>query len=137
MFHDSLEVAESRLGQSDTLAGSFRTLRSKLVQAASKRRNRNRLQIAQAILHVTRNGAGKTRILYGANLSFKLLQDYLAVLVKAGLIEVRGGERKVYSTTSKGMRFLEEFDALERFVALASAKRNELSIMLARAASTR
>lgn len=117
------------------MAGSIRALKSKRIQAASHRRNRNRLQIAQAILHVTRNGAGKTRILYGANLSFRLLQDYLAVLVKAGLIEVKGGERKVYSTTAKGMRFLEEFDALERFVTLAAAKRNELSIMLAKAST--
>jgi len=99
------------------------------------RKNRNRFQITQAILEVARDGVGKTRIMYRANLSFKLLENYLAVLVRAGLLKVKEGERTMYATSEKGFQFLREFEALEEYVALTTAKRNELARMLGRAAA--
>jgi len=99
------------------------------------RKNRNRFQITQAILEVARDGVGKTRIMYRANLSFKLLENYLMVLVRAGLLKVKEGERTMYMTSEKGHQFLREFETLEEYVTLTAAKRNELARMLARAAS--
>ena len=102
---------------------------------STARRNRNKLQITQAILEVARDGAGKTRIMYQANLSFKLLEDYLTVLVRAGLLKVKEGDRKMYMTSEKGLQFLREFQELERYAALATARKNDLTKMLARAVS--
>lgn len=96
----------------------------------TSRKNRNKFQITQAILEVAKDGVGKTRIMYGANLSFRLLEDYLAILVKSGLLRVKEGERKMYMTSDKGLQFLREFESLEEHVGLAAEKRNELARML-------
>jgi len=102
---------------------------------STARKNRNRLQITQAILEVARDGVGKTRIMYQANLSFKLLEDYLTVLVRAGLLKVKEGDRKMYTTSEKGLQFLRDFEALERYAELATEKKNDLTRMLARGIS--
>jgi len=99
------------------------------------RKNRNRFEISQAILEVAREGAGKTRIMYRANLSFKLLEDYLAVLVRSGLLKVKEGERRVYMTSEKGLQFLREFEDLEQHTALVTAKRDNLAKMLEKGTS--
>jgi predicted transcriptional regulator len=101
------------------------------VRGLQTRKNRNRFQIAQAILEVAKEGAGKTRIMYRANLSFRLLEDYLTALVKSGLLKVKEGERKIYMTSERGLQFLREFQDLERHVALVTAKRDSLVKMLA------
>lgn len=102
---------------------------------SAARKNRNKFQITQAILEVAKDGVGKTRIMYRANLSFKLLEDYLAVLVRSGLLRVREGERKMYMTSEKGLQFLREFEALEEHAGLVTAKRDELAKMLAKTIS--
>jgi len=94
------------------------------------RKNRNKFQITQAILEVARDGAGKTRIMYRANLSFKLLEDYLGALVRSGLLKVKEGERKTYLTSERGVQFLREFEDLERHAALATSKKDSLARML-------
>jgi len=96
------------------------------------RKNRNRFQITQAILEVAREGAGKTRIMYRANLSFKLLEDYLAALVRSGLLKVKEGERRMFLTSERGLQFLRDFEDLERHVALVTAKKDSLARMLAK-----
>ena len=97
------------------------------------RKNRNRFQITQAILQIAREGSRKTRIMHGANLSFKLLEKYLTTLVRAGLLKVKEVERKTYVTSEKGLRFLKEFEALEKHVAMATAKKDRLDRMLTKA----
>jgi predicted transcriptional regulator len=70
---------------------------------------RSRFEIYVDILNEIRNGSHKpTQIMYGANLSWKPLQQMLASLVKQGLIEELEGLRKDrrtktrYKLTSKG-----------------------------------
>jgi predicted transcriptional regulator len=41
-------------------------------------KNRDRLSIVAAILEAVNSGASKTRIMFSANLSFSLLEKYLA-----------------------------------------------------------
>jgi len=95
------------------------------------RKNRNRLQITQAILEIARDGVRKTRLMYTANLSFKLLEKYLTALVKAGLLKVREGEKKkTYKTSEKGLQFLREFEALEEYATMVATKRHRLDRML-------
>jgi predicted transcriptional regulator len=55
----------------------------------------------------------KTRIMYGANLSFVQLEKYLAALLSSGLMEYDGDSG--YLITAKGKEFLELYeDYVER-----------------------
>jgi len=70
---------------------------------------RGRLQIIADILLVVRKGAKKTRIMYQANLSYALLNRYLAETLEAGLITINKDE-KLYEVTRKGEEFLEKYE---------------------------
>ena len=92
----------------------------------NKRQYRSRIQIAADILEIARNGARKTRIMYMGNLSFDLLQKYLDMLVKFGLVEVHGGAEKSYLATDKGRRFLDDFYELRRHLEMVKTKTRAL-----------
>lgn len=66
---------------------------------------RDRLQIIADILAITRKGAKKTRVMYQANLSYKLLCKYLDEVVTAGLVTCENGD--CYVLTVKGKDFLD------------------------------
>ena len=70
-------------------------------------RYRNSLQIIGDILNAVGDGAKKTRIMYIANLSYKLLGKYLDKTADAGLINQNND---LYKVTEKGQVFLERFD---------------------------
>jgi predicted transcriptional regulator len=70
-------------------------------------RYRRRLEIIRDILNAVGDGAKKTRIMYIANLSYKLLGKYLNKTVEAGLIS---SNNDFYEVTEKGQVFLERFD---------------------------
>jgi predicted transcriptional regulator len=63
------------------------------------------------------HGAGPTKILYGANLSYDRLTQYLEELVEKELISETevDAESRVYHLTTKGNDFLQEFTKVERF----------------------
>jgi predicted transcriptional regulator len=71
---------------------------------------RNNLDIFADILKAARRGARKTRIVYQANLNFKIVENYLRNLILMGYLEP-GGEG-VYVTTSKGIEFLQRYEEL-------------------------
>jgi len=59
------------------------------------------MDICHDILKVTQGGARKTRIVYQANLNFKIVKKYLQRLIDGGLLEHRE-DIKRYFTTEKG-----------------------------------
>ena len=69
---------------------------------------RGRLDIIADILHVASRNAKKTQIMYQANLSYKVLQRYLAEITGASLINFED-ERQCYMLTAKGRRFLDAY----------------------------
>jgi len=75
---------------------------------------RGRLEIIRDVLQVAEgsgdNGSKKTHIMYGANLSYKLLTRYLGEVLDAGLVCVEGA---CYSITDKGREFLETYEDYE------------------------
>ena len=81
---------------------------------------RGRLEIVRDVLLVADgaggNGSKKTHIMYGANLSYKLLTRYLGEVLDAGLVCVQGA---CYFITEKGGEFLEAYEDYE-------AKRKEI-----------
>lgn len=69
---------------------------------------RGRLDIIADILHVVSENARKTQIMYQANLSYRVLQKYLAEITEASLINFEG-ERRWYILTDKGRAFLDAY----------------------------
>ncbi len=65
---------------------------------------RDRLQIIADILLIVNDRAKKTRIMYQANLSYRLLCNYLDEVLDAGL--VRCEDDGCYALTNKGKMFL-------------------------------
>jgi len=79
---------------------------------------RGRLDIIADILHVVSQNAKKTQIMYQANLSYKVLQRYLAKIIEASLISFEG-KKRCYVLTAKGREFLDvyrEYSKINRHV---------------------
>ncbi len=69
-------------------------------------KNRDRLSILASILEATGSGATKTRIMFRANLSFKLLEKYLDAVISAGFVRFEGS---IYALTDLGREFLKQY----------------------------
>jgi predicted transcriptional regulator len=72
---------------------------------------RNDLDICADILQVAKTGAKKTQIVYQANLNFKIVKRYLNRLISTGMLSTVE-ERRLYTTTNRGMEFLEQYRKL-------------------------
>jgi len=70
---------------------------------------RSSLDVTVNILEAALGGANKTRIVYGSNLNFEIVKGYINTLVNNGFLEVDG---KRYSTTERGVKFVEEYREL-------------------------
>lgn len=79
-------------------------------------KNRNRLSIIANILESASEGTTKTGIMFGANLSFKLLKKYLELVVNAGFVQV---DNSTYSLTDRGSKFLDRYHDFHRRYAKA------------------
>jgi predicted transcriptional regulator len=71
---------------------------------------RNDLDICADILEVSRDGAKKTHIVYGANLNFNIVKKYLQKLMDKGFLSQTEGS--CFVTTEKGTQFLEKYHNL-------------------------
>jgi predicted transcriptional regulator len=74
---------------------------------------RSNLEIVADILKIAKNGAKKTRIVYGANLNFKMLGEYLDKLEKAGLLTNSVYNDGLIKTTEKGNSYLQQYFSLK------------------------
>lgn len=70
---------------------------------------RGRLDIIADILQVVSGNAKKTQIMYQANLSYRVLQKYLAEITGASMISFEDGKR-CYILTDKGRAFLDAYE---------------------------
>jgi predicted transcriptional regulator len=70
---------------------------------------RTRLEVRSDILRVAKNGAGKTRIVYGAYLSFDIAKKHLSALIADGRL-IHEGNR--YFTTSRGLEYIAHVEAV-------------------------
>ena len=76
---------------------------------------RDRLEIMAAILDLCSQPRTKTRVMYGTNLSWKMLQQYLAHMQTQGLLEAHNESTK-YVTTDRGQNFLEKWKELQELI---------------------
>lgn len=83
----------------------------------AKRRDRH--DIMAEILMTAKDGRIKTHIMYKAKLSYAQINEYIPALVQSGFLEnttikKRRYQKKVYKTTQKGQRFLENFETINK-----------------------
>jgi len=93
----------------------------------SKNRYRSRLDIIADILSSTGNAARKTRIMFGANLNFDLVNKYLTDALKAGLIAVDDG--RLYFVTERGKEFLKRYDKYTGLKRMADDHANSIKVI--------
>jgi predicted transcriptional regulator len=77
-------------------------------------RRRSNIEIIADMLKVGENGAGKTEIMYSANMSYAQIQKYLGFLLSHGFInKVEVGNPVVtYQVTDKGGELLKNIDSI-------------------------
>ena len=88
---------------------------------------RDRLDIIAAVLSVAGRNARKTQIMYQANLSFSVLQKYLAVIAEAALVSFEP-ETQRFFLTPKGKEFLDAYKAYSRTSQSAEKRLNEATV---------
>jgi PAS domain S-box-containing protein len=78
-----------------------------------KKKPRDLVDIYADILRAASRGISKTRLVSKANLNFPRLEKYLDILVEEGLLEVEPGPSPTYSTSERGLKFLERYEELK------------------------
>jgi predicted transcriptional regulator len=82
---------------------------------------RSRTEIIALILGVATNGATKTRLMYGAYLSYAQIQEYLELLQENGLLMYEMGVQQ-YKLTEKGIQFLRSYDKISELITLPKTR---------------
>jgi len=75
------------------------------------------------------NGVLKTKIMYEAFVSFSQLEEYIALLLRNGLLE-HDELKKTYKTTEKGLRLLELYNSLPEIVDSKKTKDEKNSLIV-------
>jgi predicted transcriptional regulator len=73
---------------------------------------RSRADISSEILKIAERGVSKTRIMYGAYLSFAQLKEYLKLLVDNGML-VFDEKSLLYKTTDVGRNFIKTYERVD------------------------
>ena len=73
---------------------------------------RSHLQVIAEILNVCRQPQVETAVLFEANISDRLFRHCLKQLLNQNMLELHG-RKKTYSTTSKGLRYLQLLHAIQ------------------------
>ena len=77
-------------------------------------RRRSNIEIIADMLRVGENGAGKTEIMYTANMSYSQIQKYLEYLVNQGFVNKVNMDNTMvaYQVTDTGFKLLKAIDTL-------------------------
>ena len=76
---------------------------------------RDRVEIMAEILGLCSEPRTKTHVMYGTNLSWKMLQHYLSELQSLGLLEVHDNSSR-YVTTKRGREFVDKWKELQQML---------------------
>ena len=81
---------------------------------------RSNFEIIADMLKVGENGAGKTKIMYNANMSYNQIQKYLGYLIGQGLIEKMkiGNPSATYQVTENGLKLLQLINSAKEMLGL-------------------
>ena len=83
-------------------------------------RRRSNIEIIAEMLKVGENGAGKTKIMYNANMSYSQIQKYLGFLMSQGFVDKMemGNPSVTYQVTESGLKLLESISGLMEMLGL-------------------
>lgn len=83
-------------------------------------RRRSDIEIMADMLKVGENGAGKTEIMYSANMSYSQIQKYLGYLMAQGFIDrmKMGNPSVTYQVTDSGLKLLQLISSLKEMLGL-------------------
>ena len=83
-------------------------------QRVAVSRRRSNIEIIADMLRVGESGAGKTEIMYSANMSYSQIQKYLDYLVNQGFVNKVDMDNTMvaYQVTDSGLRLLKAIDTL-------------------------
>jgi predicted transcriptional regulator len=73
---------------------------------------RNGMEILVNILKESRSGITKTRLVYKTNMNFFAIRKHIDFLIQKDLLTLEHKEFSLYTTTQKGIEFLNEFDKI-------------------------
>ena len=75
---------------------------------------RSSIEIIADMLRTGENGAGKTEIMYSANMSYSQIQKYLGFLIGHGFITKMqiGNPAVTYQVTDTGLKLLKSIDGV-------------------------
>ena len=83
-------------------------------------RRRSNIEIIADMLRVGENGAGKTEIMYSANMSYSQIQKYLGFLMAQGFIDrmKMGNPSVTYQVTDNGLKLLQLINRIKEMLGL-------------------
>lgn len=89
-------------------------LSTEIQQKAGVGRRRSNIEIIADMLRIGENGAGKTEIMYSANMSYSQIQKYLEYLVNQGFVNRVSMDHTMvaYQVTGTGLKLLKAIDTL-------------------------
>src|SRR5437016_4499440 len=87
---------------------------------------RTKTDIIAMILQAAINGATKTRIMYGACLSYAQVKEYLSFMIEKELIRYEEGSQ-VYKLTQKGLQLLHVYEDIGDMITLKDQKNGPIS----------
>ena len=81
---------------------------------------RSDIEIIADMLKVGENGAGKTKIMYNANMSYSQIQKYLGYLMAQGFVDKMklGNPSVTYQVTDSGLKLLELISSIKEMLGL-------------------
>jgi|WetSurMetagenome_2_1015567.scaffolds.fasta_scaffold712966_2 predicted transcriptional regulator len=87
---------------------------AELQQKSGVGRRRSNIEIIADMLRVGEYGAGKTEIMYSANMSYSQIQKYLEYLVNQGFVNKVHMDKTMvaYQVTGTGLKLLKAIDTL-------------------------
>jgi predicted transcriptional regulator len=99
--------------------------------------NRNKIEIIAVILKAasSNGGALKARIMYEGFLSWAQLKEYLALVVKNGLIKYQERDR-TFIITEKGTHFLNIHNELNKLITIRKQIENKTTPTLTQTSTT-
>jgi predicted transcriptional regulator len=110
----TLKPSGSKIGFMDNAFNGKHILNGTDTQKPAVGRRRSNIEIIADMLRVGENGAGKTEIMYTANMSYSQIQKYLQYLVTQGFITKVNIDNTLiaYQVTQTGLKLLKAIDTL-------------------------
>ncbi len=91
---------------------------------------RSRSEIIGLILQCANNGATKTRIMYGAYISYSQVKEYLSFLQSKELLTYEEGTG-IYRLTAKGLQFMGTLEEINDVISLDDNNSSEKAEVVA------